>query len=387
MSFFKFDDDDLFINTVKAYPEYKFYIHSGTIYVGDMPHVAGVNTDNIIGVPKGFISLYEYNIDRAATQNIYPFIIKDATRQTFKANSASKFGSQQDYGQQITSSYNMSASFDREFFNSSTRAKIVALKNTLNHYSHLSPHYEYKSQLGWDKSSQQINLISIPSILYGSSIKKGSVRLRYYVSGSLVGEVQDTSRNGDLIQTGPVGSTGSGSVAGSVLYKEGFLLLTGSWDLNTTTIQTDSNGASKWIHFGYGANDDNTIAATTVSASFLMEYSGTTKTEALTMFAHAKYEDLNWSNNPTFLSKSADTSYSQNRIATGSNYFIQYANDVKNVVNSKFTDEKQSFEKTVYISKIGIYDQNKKLIAIAKLATPVRKTENNQFTFKLKLDM
>jgi len=39
-------------------------------------------------------------------------------------------------------------------------------------------------------------------------------------------------------------------------------------------------------------------------------------------------------------------------------------------------------------SKIGfsIVDENKNLIGIAKLATPVKKTEERDITFKLKLD-
>ena len=38
------------------------------------------------------------------------------------------------------------------------------------------------------------------------------------------------------------------------------------------------------------------------------------------------------------------------------------------------------------INKIGLYDENKNLIAIAKVATPVRKLETDEYTFKLKLD-
>jgi len=388
MSLFKFDKDDLFINTIEAYPNYKFYIHSGTIYIDDMPHVSGANTDNIIGVPKGFASLYEYNIDKAASQNIYPYIIKDASRQTFKLRSVSDYGNQYDYGDQITSSYNMSSSIDREYFNSTTRKKIVALKSIMDHYSIHSPHYEFSSSVeGWDKSTQTINLISIPSIFYGSSIKKGSMKLKYYVSGSLVGELQDKNYNGELVQVGPENSTGSGSVAGCILYKEGIVMLTGSWDLNTTTIQTDVNGTSKWLHFGYGANDGNTIATSTVSASYLMEYSGTTKTQTMTMFAHAKYEDLNWSNNPTYLTKSTDEAHCCLVTATGSYFYRQEPTKIKNIVYSQFTDEKPQFKKTVYISKIGLYDKDKNLIGIAKVATPVRKTEDKQYIFKLKLDI
>ena len=52
MSFYKFDEDDLFTNTVEAYPQYRFYTQSGSIYINDMPHLSGANTNNITGVPK-----------------------------------------------------------------------------------------------------------------------------------------------------------------------------------------------------------------------------------------------------------------------------------------------------------------------------------------------
>ena len=47
----------------------------------------------------------------------------------------------------------------------------------------------------------------------------------------------------------------------------------------------------------------------------------------------------------------------------------------------------QAFQKTTYISKVGIYDSNRNLIAIAKTATPIKKTEERDFVFKLKLDI
>jgi hypothetical protein len=82
-----------------------------------------------------------------------------------------------------------------------------------------------------DKSTQKISLISIPSIFYGSSIKKGTVDLKFYVSGTMIGRLQDLKRNGELIQSEPYGYNGSGSIAGVCLYNEGFLVLTGAWDI------------------------------------------------------------------------------------------------------------------------------------------------------------
>ena len=193
--------------------------------------------------------------------------------------------------------------------------------------------------------------------------------------------------NGDLVQIGPLGSTGSGSVAGSVLYNEGFIALTGSWDLDSHSIQYDlgSPSASKWIHFGYGTHkhsDGTTIALTTTSASYSLEFSGSSQFQTMTMLSHAKYDELNHSTNPTFVS-SSEVLF----VNSGSLQYIEQPRQIKNIVSSSFTDVAPKFEKTTYLSKIGIYDKDKNLIGIAKLATPVRKTEADQYTFKLKLDI
>jgi hypothetical protein len=61
--------------------------------------------------------------------------------------------------------------------------------------------------------------------------------------------------------------------------------------------------------------------------------------------------------------------------------------NIKNIVESQFLDVEPDFVKTTYISKVAIYDEDKNLIGIAKVATPVRKTEEKQYTFKLKIDI
>ena len=59
---------------------------------------------------------------------------------------------------------------------------------------------------------------------------------------------------------------------------------------------------------------------------------------------------------------------------------------IKNATSSSYADPTGSFKKTTYISKIGLFDEDKNLIGIATLATPVKKTEERELTFKLKLD-
>jgi hypothetical protein len=381
MSLYKFDQDDLFTNTIEAYPEYSFYVQSGSIYINSTPHLSGANTDHITGVPKGYISLYEYNIDRPAGSEMYPFIEKDGHRVSFKTTSKTTYNTSMLFGDVDNGAYNLSASISRYYVNSVERPRVLALKNVLNEYAIHSPHYQYSSSFG-DKDSQDINLISIPSIMYGSKIKKGSMSLKYYVSGTLVGELQDKNYNGELVQVGPEGSIGSGSVAGVCLYREGLIVLTGSWDLDSNSIETDVTGPSKWLHFNYGANDGNSPAASTLSASFSMDYKGTTHTQTLTMFAHAPYGELNHSNNPTYF----DSSDTQG-ITAGELQYIEQPKKIKNIVHSDFLDVEPDFQKTTYISKVAIYDEEKNLIGIAKVATPVRKTEEKQYTFKLKIDI
>ena len=389
MSYYKFEEDDIFVNTIEAYPEYRVYIHSGTVWLDDIPNMASANTNNILCVPDGHVSLYEYNIDR--TENyIHPFIIKDGPRDSFKKVKKLTYNTRYGYsGSTVASAYNMSASISRDYYSTTSRARLGALKNTLNHYTYRSPHYQYSSSHG-DKATQNVNLISIPSIMYGSSIKEGSVILRYYITGTLMGELSDHRMNGELVQVGPPGSEGSGSVAGVVLYNEGFVVLTGSWSLNPDSILYDTSGPSTWLTYGYGVKNSSgdvpTIGpgiTTTPSASFLMEYSGTTHIQTLTMLAHAKHGELNHSNNPTYTS----ASYRNLPHYSGNYTFVEKPRYLKNVVYSQFTDEKPEFKKVVYISKIGLYDENKNLIGIAKVATPVRKTDDHSYTFKLKLDI
>ena len=119
-----------------------------------------------------------------------------------------------------------------------TRPHIAALKNTINSYTPLSPRYSVmeptsptgatgsdhtdfnpETMIKWDYD--ELTLVSIPSIFYGSSIEKGSVSLKYYLDGTLQTELQDSKRNGELIS----GASGTTGPAGIVLYNEGFIIL------------------------------------------------------------------------------------------------------------------------------------------------------------------
>lgn len=416
MALYKFGQNDIFNNVIEAHPKTEFLIHDRKIYYnGYVPQTSSYSSESsglIDHVPHGYLSLYEINIDRQASLHslanptmVYPFGIKDGTLTSFKTVSESSFATTA-YGETITGSYPMSSSLAIERYVVSTdpqwetcgksRPRIVALKNTLNFYKKNSPAYDYGN-----KDTDEVNLVSIPSIFYGSSIKKGSVSLKYYITGSLAAELQDTKRNGELIQVSG-SSADNGKVAGVVLYNEGFVVLTGSWSLNSSVEEryrycpspdggSDQCDEPRWIYWGQlGDPDDIGVSGTgcdesgVPSSSFYMSFNGVNYIPTVTMLAHAKKGELNNSNNPTFLTH-GQSNVTMN--TTGSLFSENSELAIKNTVKSPYTAHSASFQKQTWISQIGIYDEDKNLIAIAKLANPVRKTEDREFTFKLKLDI
>ena len=116
-----------------------------------------------------------------------------------------------------------------------------------------------------------------------------------------------------------------------------------------------------------------------------MEFLGTSHISTISMMAHAKKGELNWSNNPSFISSSASRSYVSPHV--GGYRYYERELEIKNIVSSSYSQVTGSYERTTYISKVGIYDKDKNLIAIASVANPVKKTEERDLTFKLKLDI
>ena len=415
MPLYPFGQNDIFYSRLKAHPKVDFFIHDTKVYYNKMGVDAGVHHSESLHVPPGHASLYEMNVDRdqdAAAQIIYPFITKESGISAFKTVSTSNFNSGYLYGETVDGTYPLSSSLAFNLYRSDQpdisgftagRPHLLALKNTLNHYTSLSNHYAYSSSLG-NKGTTDVRLISIPSIFYGSTIKKGTVSLKFYISGTLAGELQDVNKNGELIQVHGAANElgdayGSGSVAGVVLYNEGFVVLTGSWSLDpahtglyTSIVDTDN---PRWVGFGASVGRDQDHSTQSLpSSSWGLSFQGTNYIPTLTMFAHAPVGFFNHSNNPTY----ADYDGRSDTPFTSSFSYVESDDiKIKNTISSswavlessnipKYNQGSASFAKQVYISKIGVYDSKKNLIAIAKLAKPIKKTEQDNLTFKMKLD-
>ena len=145
-----------------------------------------------------------------------------------------------------------------------------------------------------------------------------------------------------------------------------------------------NDGSCQALIEGEGEGEGGGESQPSSTSSYSISFRGTNYVPTITMLAHAKKGELNHSNNPTYLtyienSGSIDT--------TGGSLYIESDSlEIANTTKTLYEDPNGGFQKQTWISKIGIYDENKNLIAIAKLANPIRKTEDRDFTFKLKLD-
>jgi hypothetical protein len=68
-------------------------------------------------------------------------------------------------------------------------------------------------------------------------------------------------------------------------------------------------------------------------------------------------------------------------------YIENDSQTIKNTVSSSYEGFDAPFERQVYVSRIAIYDDDKKLVGIATLSNPVLKKEAQDLSFKLKLDL
>lgn len=393
MGFKRFDRKDIIHNTIVAKPEFNFIVHSGTVYLQNERIKSGDFSNNIKHISSGDVSLYEINVNRPSDSMVHSFIEKHSTRYAYKTVSTSEYDdrNQFPYGSKMTQSYPLTASISRIYipagqeFNDSESAShhnkryIRALKGPISSCGALGPSFTYGT-LGTDA----VNMICIPSILCGSSLDKGSVRLDYHVTGTTFASAVDLYGDGRLIQ---VSGTTTGHEVGVVVYNQGIIILTSSVSLHAENqdsyFSTSSNSAPSWLNFGTGIHQAGAPLAHGVpkDTSCQVNYRGVNKIPTLTMFAYSKIGEHNYSHNPTFLKKSTRPEFFQ----TGS-YYVESEREIKKINKSPYSDNEDRFENVTYISKIGIYDKDKNLIGIATLANPVKKTETRDFMFKMKMD-
>ena len=250
--------------------------------------------------------------------------------------------------------------------------KIKSLKNTINYYFSTDNRYNYGAV-----ESNPASVYMLSSYHLGAGIRKGSLSLAVSDTTASAG---DTKEDGILYNQDDV-------AVGFVLYKEGFVFLTSdqvitgsSCNILTGEGLIQASPSYRWHHFGASSSLN-------LTCSFLYDTDNSTPT--YTTFIYAEKKELNHSNNSTYLKSGSYT------ISSGSDYFTENLADtdgnskleIKNTVFSTINKVEAPIEKQTYITNIGLYDKNKKLVATANLSTPIKKTEGREFLFKLKTDL
>jgi hypothetical protein len=382
MYYKKFNKSDIVHNTIVTHPEYEFFINNQEIYLNRESDEAGDFSNTIKHVSQGHISMVEMNVNRPSNKLVAPFFVYDNLRQNMFGG---QIGANYQSGDHIEGVYPMSASVSRIYYDHS------AANNNIKYINALRNPIELSGELSSDNdfnnfNSADTNIIAIPSIFYGSRVKRGSIKLNFYVTGTLAATLEDTKKNGKLIETyGP----NEGQVAGIALYDYGMMLLTSSNSLHSS--HTDSYGEAgsspSWLSFGSGIPElttDSVLGSNhSVSAdpSYSISFEGTNKIPTMTLMAHAEKGEYNYSTNPTFVDYTTPLEG-----VVDVDYYKEKVSNVKNIRKSKYDNYEEEYENTTYISQVGIYDKDKNLVAIAKLANPVKKTEIQDYLFKLRLD-
>ena len=113
--FKKFENTDIFYNTVIAHPEYNFLVYNKEIFINDEISEPGDFSNQEKHIPQGHISLYELNVNRPSTALVSSFVTKAGSRTAFRTISTKDFNDSSlfEFGTTMTASYPLSASISR----------------------------------------------------------------------------------------------------------------------------------------------------------------------------------------------------------------------------------------------------------------------------------
>lgn len=207
----------------------------------------------------------------------------------------------------------------------------------------------------------EMRVVHVPSLFYGRQIEPGTVTISdgTYNSQKIVRVFNDDGKGG-LYVSGSMTKAISGEdytgekrrKVGNVFYSEGIITLTDPalrdmMDVNTyfwdPTIQVSSGVFGDLLS---------------------VDFRGNTRTLTKVFNCRAPSAQVNASNNSTFSYR--DTG---DETTTDDDRTIRKSNDG-----------------TVWITAVGLYNEERKLVAVAKLAQPIRKREKDRLNIKLKYD-
>jgi hypothetical protein len=140
---------------------------------------------------------------------------------------------------------------------------------------------------------------------------------------------------------------------GNVFYDEGLIVFT---DPALYDMYDNGSGSFFW--------DPGMSASGTFGDLLSVDFKGNTIIHALTFNCLLGPSQANATSNPTY------------------SYLETFGND--DPTDDRFLAKNE--ENVTYISAVGIYNEDRKLVAVAKLASPIRKREKDKITIRLRMD-
>ena len=230
-----------------------------------------------------------------------------------------------------------STSFVPDFETAANLGVLIGKQNTTNYYNYLSSTTDINRTFPTESNSE-IGIISIPSNLFGEYVKPGSFR---FITRS--GSITDDT-NGNLIYN----STGFSAVnahIGNIIYEHGMSII----------ISKSMNS--------YG-------------------------NEFFDMFNSSSMITCSFNSNITLYESQYKCTVSPNEFLFSQNpSIISGSNSCPENVISKLYDFATGSYFTPYVTTVGLYNNDKELVAVGKLAQPLDMSDTTDTTILINLDL
>lgn len=212
--------------------------------------------------------------------------------------------------------------------------------------SRLSDWYAYNYKRTYQLSSSYPNTISgfhIPEMFYGRHVATGSVLMTinsFPSSGTLYWKDDGLGRIWQVSTPETQWSvSGSVQISGNVFYNEGLIVFTNPSSFWHSELKSQGSG----------------------SITKQLQFRGVNPINSMVFMCRMGSAEVNASNNPTY-----------------------YTTDE---TGKRWAHNSGSAEAVTYISAIGVYNEERQLVAVAKIAQPIRKREKDLVDIRLRLDI
>jgi len=217
---------------------------------------------------------------------------------------------------------------------------------TPNYYNYL-PNTLDANRFFSTGSDAEVGVIAIPSNIFGENIKPGTFRYEY--SGSMTSGIITDDGEGNLFT--------SNIKVGDIIYQHGMVLITSYNPVGTGSLY----GTALYGTGTYAASNSESLNEVLTSDNVTCSFQSSLTLYEKQYKCNIRENEYNYSQNPTIISGSSNSGV-LNDFTTGS-YFSPYA------------------------TTVGLYNNDKELLAIAKLSQPLPLSTTTDINIIINLDL